>query len=41
MSGMKRDERNFIIYIIIIIYIITIYLVRKQTKAVNRAKITA
>jgi hypothetical protein len=39
MRGMKRGERNFIILYILKIYnIITIYLVRKQTKAVNRAK---
>ena len=37
MRGVKRDERNFIIYNIFI-YIITIYLVRKTTKTINRAK---
>ena len=39
MRGVKRDEKNFIIYILsIIIYIITIYLVRKALKIGKRAK---
>ena len=37
MRGVKRDEKNFIIYILII-YIITIYLVRKAPKIGKRAK---
>ena len=37
MRGVKRDERNFIIYNIFI-YIITIYLVRKALKIGKRAK---